>query len=337
MTLTEKTDRSSIMKEHGLLFGGVLDGKGGIKDMSWEEAVNWSPLGEDDVLWLHLDRTVPGVDAWLAEKLGVSGATADVLVSNETSPRAFNEGDALIAILRGINLNDGADPDDMIALQLWADKHYVISLRRRHMQSPRQVLADLTDAQGPKTAGELVAKLTEKLVANMSNRIVSMNNRIDILEEAGSDQSVQATLDEIADIRRSCLAMKRYMAPQFDALQEIQRAAPIWMTEDNKRSLRETMERLRRYLDALDVSKESAIVLQDDLNNRAAQQTNTTMYMLSIIAAIFLPLSFVTGLLGINVGGMPGVNSNGGFWVTVILLTLLLGVQLYMFRRLKWL
>ena len=64
---------------------------------------------------------------------------------------------------------------------------------------------------------------------------------------------------------------------------------------------------------------------------------NKTMYMLSIVAAVFLPLSFLTGLLGINVGGMPGVGSGSAFWVTVVLLGLLMGVQFLVFRKLKWL
>lgn len=321
----------------GLLFGCVLNGEGGCVPLNWDAAKNWSPSNGSDVLWLHLDRTVKGVDAWLSEKLSVSETTAEALTSNETSPRAFNEGEALIAILRGINFNEGADPDDMIALQLWADKHYVISLRRRHMQSPRQVLNDLEDGHGPRSSGELVTELAEKLVINMSQRIISMNERIDVLEDSATDMTMDEKLDEIASIRRSCLSMKRFMSPQFDALQQIQKMAPKWLSEEDKRNLRETTERLRRYLDAIDVSKESAIVLQDDLNNRAAHQTNNTMYMLSIIAAIFLPLSFLTGLLGINVGGMPGVDSGDAFWITVVGLTLLLGVQLYIFRRLKWL
>ncbi|MEM1194316.1 MAG: CorA family divalent cation transporter, partial [Pseudomonadota bacterium] len=83
--------------------------------------------------------------------------------------------------------------------------------------------------------------------------------------------------------------------------------------------------------------KESALVLQDDLNNRAAQETNKTMYMLSIVAAIFLPLGFLTGLLGINVGGMPGVDTPTAFWVVVVLLIGVMALQYYLFKKLKWL
>ena len=99
----------------------------------------------------------------------------------------------------------------------------------------------------------------------------------------------------------------------------------------------ETIDRLSRYLEDIDVSKESVIVLQDELDSRAAAHADHTMYMLSIVAAIFLPLSFITGLLGINVGGMPGVESGDAFWITVGALIILLVLQLWLFRKWKWL
>ena len=109
------------------------------------------------------------------------------------------------------------------------------------------------------------------------------------------------------------------------------------MSHGNRNTIRETLDRLSRYLEDLDVSKESALVLQDDLNNRAATQMNRTMFVFSIIAAIFLPLGFVTGLLGINVGGMPGVDSGAAFWITVVILAVIVGIEFMLFRLMKWL
>ncbi|MEL7018816.1 MAG: CorA family divalent cation transporter, partial [Pseudomonadota bacterium] len=126
------------------------------------------------------------------------------------------------------------------------------------------------------------------------------------------------------------------MSPQYDALVQIAEEDLDWLNPDHHRRLRETTERLKRYLDDIDVSKENALVLQDDLKNRAAQETNKTIYMLSIVAAIFLPLGFLTGLLGINVGGMPGVDTPTAFWVVVVLLIGVMALQYYLFKKLKW-
>lgn len=102
-------------------------------------------------------------------------------------------------------------------------------------------------------------------------------------------------------------------------------------------TVREVLDRLSRHPEDLDVSKVSALVLQEDLNNQADAEMNRTMFVFSIIAAIFLPLGFVTGLLGINVGAMTGGNSSGAFSITVVFLAIIVGIEFMLFKLMKWL
>jgi zinc transporter len=71
--------------------------------------------------------------------------------------------------------------------------------------------------------------------------------------------------------------------------------------------------------------------------HRASDQMNRNMYMLSVVAAIMLPLGFITGLLGINVGGLPLTHSTNGFWIVTGALVILVAIQVYFFRKQKWL
>ena len=340
MNISHSQIRSTDTRNAGnaLIFGQVLDGHGGGRPIGWDEALGWTADDKGSTLWLHFDRTVPALAEWLSAHLDIPPATVDVLVSNETCPRAFCDGDHLVTILRGINFNPGAEPTDMTAMQIWSDGQKVITLRRRHLQTPRDVLATLEQGTGPKNAGDLVTTLAERMVGKMNRSIVDMNSRIDRLEEnVDDDDHHDDMLEAIGDIRRECLALKRFMSPQHEALQQIAEQAPSWFSKRNKHGIRESIDRLKRYQEDLDVSKESAIVLQDDIKNLAASQSNRTMYMLSVIAAIFLPLGFLTGLLGINVGGMPGVNDDDAFWITLAALGGVFLIQLAIFRRLKWL
>ena len=102
-------------------------------------------------------------------------------------------------------------------------KRRVITLRRRRLQTPRDVLETIDAGQGPMTSGELVTELIEQLVSKMNRAIVDMNDRIDELEEIDLDGNVETALDEITSIRRNCLALKRYMSPQHEALISIGR------------------------------------------------------------------------------------------------------------------
>ncbi|WP_159980787.1 MULTISPECIES: CorA family divalent cation transporter [unclassified Novosphingobium] len=324
-------------RELPLLFGRVLDGEGGAREIGWEAAQDWQPVREGEVLWVHLLRTHPSVEAWLMDCLAISEPTAELLTSDATRPRAFREGQALVATLRGINFNPGAAPEDMLSIQLWSDGSRVITLRRDPLQTPRLVRGDLDAGLGPVDAGSLVTALTEHLIERMSHAILDMNAVIDKLEDQTIESDAVETLDKIVQIRRNCLALKRHMSPQHEALLAIAHGAPAWFEDLDRREIAESIDRLRRYLDDLDISKESAIVLQDDIRARAAANSQRTQYVLAVVAGIFLPLTFITGLLGINVGDIPLAQTGShGFWIISGLCAGLLVVEVLLLRRLKW-
>ncbi|MGB3739576.1 MAG: zinc transporter ZntB [Pontixanthobacter sp.] len=320
-----------------MLFGRVLDGRGGGAPIAWDAVADWQPNRPDEVLWIHLCRNHAGVYEWLQSGFAVPEPTAELLTSDSTRPRAFREGDTLVATLRGINFNPGAQPEDMVSMQMWSDGARVVTLRRLPLQTPRDTLAEIDHGIGPNDAGSLITSLTEHMIARMNRSIVDMNDHIDACEEADLEDDAEEVLEKITTIRRNCLALKRHMGPQHAALENISRDAPPWFEEHDRREIAETIDRLRRYLDDIDISKESAVVLMDELRARAVASSDRTNYLLTIVAAIFLPLGFLTGLMGINVGGMPGVEDGDAFWIVVALCMAILIGQVVFFWKWKWL
>jgi zinc transporter len=319
-----------------LLFGRVLDGTGGGRPINWDEIQTWQPGADGEVLWIHLKRDHPGVQQWLEEHFAIPEPTAELLTDEAMRPRAFRDGQTLVATLRGINFNPGAEPEDMLSMQLWSDGRRIVTLRRRPLQTPRTTCREVDAGTGPVDVGSLVTSITEHLIDRMSHSIDDMNEAIDELEDGEIDDA-EAVLDKIATIRRNCLGLKRHMSPQHEALLAIANNAPGWFEDHDRREIAETIDRLRRYLDDLDISKESALVLQDDIRARAAASTERTQNMLTIVAGIFLPLSFITGLLGINVGDIPLTSQGGhGFWIIVGLCFGIFVVELLIARKLKW-
>ncbi|WP_421989731.1 zinc transporter ZntB [Qipengyuania sp.] len=323
--------------ETPLLFGRIFDGRGGARAIGWDKAQDWQPAEPSEVLWLHICRNREGVQHWLEADLGVPEPTAELLTSDLTRPRAFREGDALVGTLRGINFNPGAQPEDMISMQFWCDGRRLVTLRRHPLQTPREVLALLDRGDGPSDAGAAITLLAELLIARMGHSIVGMNEILDDLEHDDPEENAERMLGQISTIRRNCLSLKRHMAPQHEALEQISRDAPAWFEDHDRREIAESIARLRRYLDDIDISKESALVLQDEIRARSLASSEHATYMLTIVAGIFLPLGFLTGLLGINVGGMPGMDDPDAFWAVVALCTLLFVVLIVVFRRLRWL
>ncbi len=320
-----------------LLIGRVLDGTGGARRIEWDEAQGWSPAHEGEVLWLHLLRSCPGVEEWLRDAYGVPEPTRELLVSDQTRPRAFRESGALVATLRDLNFNPGAEPEDMISMQLWCDGAHILTFRHAPQQSPNEVRELLDRGAGPGDAGAMITHIVELMMDHLSLTIIDINDAIDELEEDRSGTGLEERSRKIAEIRRDCLALQRHLSPQHEALEQIGREAPDWFEKDDRREIIESIARLRRHLDDINISKESALVLQDELRARAQAVSQEATYKLGVMAGVFLPLTFFTGLLGSNVAGIPWAEEPWAFWgVIAACAAITLGI-LAVFWRLRWL
>jgi zinc transporter len=109
-----------------------------------------------------------------------------------------------------------------------------------------------------------------------------------------------------------------------------------WLSDRERMRLREIADRTTRYVEDLDAIRDRAIVTQEELTNRLTEQMNKTMYILSIVAGIFLPLGLLTGLLGINLGGIPGADCPFAFTLFCVLLLAVASFQIWLFKRKKW-
>ena len=320
----------------GLLFACKLNGDGTAAMLQWAEINDWSP--DKGAIWLHFDRNAVAVKQWLRDVSGLTEPTVGALLAEETRPRVFQGKTGTIAILRGINLNQGCDPEDMIDIRIWSDGQRVITLRSQKVMSLREVLAQLTDHEnGPRSASELYERIITRLVDRMADTINTIDDRLDEIETHFNIAQAAKSRRALSDIRQDAIQLRRYLSPQREALYALLMDPPNWFADINRINLRESVDRLQRYIEALDTARERSMVIKDDITNQLSESTNRTLYVLSIISAIFLPLGFLTGLLGINVGGMPGVENPYAFWISATLMLLIVVTQMYLFRKLKWL
>ena len=114
-------------------------------------------------------------------------------------------------------------------------------------------------------------------------------------------------------------------------------ASRLWLTDSEAHELREEADRITRYLEDLELARERTMVLREEFLGQLAQEQNSRMYVLSVVAAVFLPLTFVTGLLGMNVGGLPGLDNPKGFVGSVIAMLVAAVALVALFRSKKWL
>ncbi|MBZ0215932.1 MAG: zinc transporter ZntB, partial [Fimbriimonadaceae bacterium] len=300
-------------EEDGLLFGCILSGDGGAVLVGWPEIEDWKT--GDPPLWVHLDRDSPRVQQWLMEKSGLTSPTTDALLAEETRPRVFHGKQGYVTILRGVNTNSDIDPSEMVAMRMWSDGQRVITIRQARLLTPRDVLAELQEnGTGPKTAAEVFERLIHRITERMADAIASFDGQLDVIEESFDISRANEQRKKLSELRQKSAMLRRYISPQKEALSTLLIEPPAWFESECKMRLRETVDRLLRYLEEIDSARERATVIKDDIANQIAEASNKTLYALAIISGIFLPLAFLTGLLGINIGGMPGVENDLAFW-----------------------
>jgi zinc transporter len=288
------------------LFGITLDGRGGALPL----------MPEDDgtsTAWLHGDYSSAHAKEWLSD-LGLNESTITALTRSDTRPRTLRMGSGLLVVLRGVNMNPGADQDDMVSVRFWLESRRVISLRQRRLFSIEDVRNDLDAGRGPCDVGDLFTQIVERIADRVADFVDSLEEKVDNFELAIESGPTINTRSEISTIRRQIAHVRRYLAPQREALEALRRGIPGWLDE-HAHSISEESDRIARYIEDLDLARERTVLLQEEVLNRIAMEQNTRMFGLSIAAIVFLPITFVTGLFGMNVGGLPGTESANAFWI----------------------
>ena len=319
--------------DDALIFAYLFDGShpatqiGAAGIESREEDAGW--------LWLHLDRTDEATEPWLRDVADLDTIAVEALLAEETRPRVESMRDGLLVILRGVNLNPGADPDDMISIRAWIDAKRVITLRARRLMAIEDLQGRIAKGYAPAAPSTLLVDIADAMIDRMAPVLDDLGDAVDQIEEDVLDAPSRELRAKLSDFRRQAINLRRYLAPQREVLARLygDHTAPLGDTD--RFHLRETLDRLTRYVEELDAARDRAAVTQEEVNGRMADQMNSNMYLLSLVAGIFLPLGLLTGLLGINVGGMPGVDSDWAFALVCVILVVLAGIQWWLFRRFR--
>jgi zinc transporter len=156
--------------------------------------------------------------------------------------------------------------------------------------------------------------LIEKLANRISDVVDSIDDELTLIETELDEKAnnIRQIQNRLSAIRKQTASIRRYLAPQREALAELYRSGK-YLSEDDCYSIRYQTDRITHYVEDLDLARERALVLHGELQNKIAEQQNSRTYLLSIVATIFLPLSFLTGVFGMNVAGLPGVENPEAF------------------------
>lgn len=320
--------------QDGFIYSLLLTGPNAGQQLSLEQIDKWQP--EDGLLWLHLRYREPAARKWILNS-SLSKVETDTLLATDTRPRVVSSSEGLLIALRGVNLNPNSDPEDMVAIRLFADETRIVSTCERQLQSINDIAELIIQKKGPTDTAAFIMAVCEYLTQRKVEFIHNLEEQLDELEEQLVTQVNKSLRTNIAELRRQTVVIRRYLAPQREAFLRLTHEPSQIFDDSDSIRLREIHETLIRIIEDLDAIRDRASVTQEELQSQQSEQVNQRLYFLSLISAVFLPLGFLTGLLGVNIAGIPGAETSWAFAAFCGGLFSLVAIQMFIFYRLKWL
>jgi len=297
-----------------------------------------TPIKKNEFIWTHYDVSQASNSNWLTRQEEVIGSNIlNALLTNETRPRVLQTKEGILVILRGVNLNNNSDPEDMVSIRLWLEKNKIISVRRRKLTSIGDMVDLINKNEGPKDTGDFLCMLTEKIYEKLNPYIVELNKKIEDIEDEFIHDKNSAKLSDITDIHLKSSIFMRYLLPQKEVIEELIETDKLWISGEHRSRLAESLNHFLRMGEELMLITERASIIKEEMAFAQNNKLNKNLYFLSIITGIFLPLSFLTGLFGVNLAGIPGGDGGTAFWIFTGILFLILIIEIFLLRKIKWL
>ena len=256
------------------------------------------------------------------------------LLADASRPSIMPLADGTLINLRGVNTNPGAEPEDMVWVQMWLEPGRLITSRHRKVaavQDIREALA--ARAHGPVNVGDIAIRLAERLLDRMEPVISELEELMEDLDlRAPADGRKKQRL-ELVDLRRRTNKLRRWVGPQQSVITRMSTDKSLLFDEQQRVRLSHEANRVTRYVEDLTDLRDRASAKHDEISQAQSEDMSRMMYVLSVAAAIFLPLTLLTELVGVDFDGIAGREQSLPFDLFVIVLVALgLGLATFFWR-----
>lgn len=284
-------------------FAIVLDGKGGIK----------ANLDINDVtkdtkyLWLHLDYK-KDITKNILKKLNIDSYIADALCSPNIRQKFYQNDNksGTFIVLRGMNSQNINKYGDMTSLRIWIDNDIIITLCHNYSPSVAITLDKLKNNLGPKNNVECFTTITQTSFHSISDITYKILEKVDRFEEKIIKNKDKLKFNnKLAYLRRQIITIHRYLLPQKEIFKNLPNSSTIFSDAKYKNQFRDLYIDISKSIENLEYSREHIVILKEELENSVNISINNNMYILSLVIAIFTPLTLISGILGMNLKGIP--------------------------------
>lgn len=278
-----------------------------------------SALGDlsQGFVWLHLNASRAGAESWMRAHANLSEGFFAALHEGSRSTRIERDGDGLFAVINDVTFDFDFDANDVATLWVSVRDNLVVSARRQPLRSVDRLRMA---AKRGATFASSVALLDELLrdQADELQRIArKATERIDDIEDAVLRGHHLKHTAELARLRRLMVRLQRLLVPEPAALLRTLSNPPAWVSADDMQRLRQASEEFSVVLRDVATMQDRIKLMQEEAASRVADQNSRTLFTLTAVTVLALPINLISGLFGMNVGGIPLGEHKSGFWIMV--------------------
>jgi zinc transporter len=310
----------------------LLVGDGPVRSVTPEDAAVYAGPG---FVWIHVESDDERERSAL---LGpdIPDVAANALIATETRPRCDRIEEGAIVNLRGPAAEGIEESDRLLSIRMWVRRAKVNSVTRLPLAATGLVVEQMK-AGLILDPGDLVAAFARTISKQLDPQVAALGDTLDDCETQMDPRQVWRLRSIIAKIRSEAIAFRRFVAPDRDALLTLAQLDFEWLADDDRLHIREAADRFARMAEELEAVRERAALLHEQLTDLRAEELDQRSLLISVVAFIFLPLTFITGLLGMNVEGIPYAHHPGSFWAVTGFCVLVGAAVLTWFARRRWL
>ena len=270
------------------------------------------PTTTADLIWVHLTGSDEHARRWLAHKARLPDFAIDALTAAETRPRCDATRDGAFVNLRGLS-SQVTTSEPLASVRLYATLGRVYSVTRRPLCALDDVKRMITAGE-VHDPGDLIAAFATAITEGLDPVVADLGDSLDECETMLDAKNAVELRRSVTRARTEAIGYRRFLFPQRAALDKLAALPGGWLREDDRQHLAAAADRAARMAEEVEAIRERAAVMHETLTDLRAELLDQRSLTIAIAAMIFLPLTFLTGLLGMNVEGIPYAQEPWAFW-----------------------
>jgi magnesium transporter len=220
-------------------------------------------------------------------------------------------------------------------------ERYVVSFQERYFNLFEPVRQRLREGTGRPIrllgADYLAYALIDAMVDRYYPFAEELSNELDAIEDSLLEEREESTQTRLRVVRRRVVMGRRIALPQREMVAALQREESPYVSREVRDFLRDTSDHIAQVSELLDASRDAGMALSDELLSITAHKTNEVMKVLTLMASVFIPLTFIAGIYGMNFENMPELHSRWGYFAALAVMAAVASGMLYYFSQRGWL